>query len=351
MEMQSSGRENILSRFNLESLREPRAMAVAAFVAGLAIGLVFLGWYVFPVQWTDASPQQLRADVQEDYLRMALDSYSLHENADVANQRMAELGDAAPDILAAIAADRGDQKKGAINYFQSQVGVVEAGSADDAPVAEQELVAAEEPEEEGALLTSNSLLYTICGFVAVIGVALAAITYMRRQQGGDRSAALKAQDLTRSAQGSNFDALGDAPISQWMTTYLMGDDLFDDSFSIDSTSGEFLGECGVGIAETIGVGDPKRVSAFELWLFDKNDIQTVTKVLMSNHTFRDDSSRERLAAKGEPILAAPGAEAVLETETLQLVVRVVDMEYGDGPLPEESYFDRVTLELAVCSKQ
>jgi hypothetical protein len=43
------------------------------------------------------------------------------------------------------------------------------------------------------------------------------------------------------------------------------------------------GECGVGISETIGVGDPKKVTAFEVWLFDKNDIQTVTKVLMSAH--------------------------------------------------------------------
>ena len=64
--------------------------------------------------------------------------------------------------------------------------------------------------------------------------------------------------------------------------------VFDDSFSIDSPAGEFLGECGVGISETIGVGEPKKVTAFEVWLFDKNDIQTVTTVLMCKNAFEDD---------------------------------------------------------------
>ncbi len=72
---------------------------------------------------------------------------------------------------------------------------------------------------------------------------------------------------------------------------------------------------------------------------------------MSSHTFRDDAARERLSAKGEPVLSSPGVETVLETETLQMVARVVEMQYGEGALPEESFFERVTLELAVWSKK
>ena len=96
-------------------------------------------------------------------------------------------------------------------------------------------------------------------------------------------------------------------MAQFMASYRLGDDLFDNSFSIDSPAGEFLGECGVGISETIGVGDPKKVTAFEVWLFDKNDIQTVTKVVMSAHAFNDVAIRQRLEAKGEPVLAEPGS--------------------------------------------
>jgi hypothetical protein len=111
-----------------------------------------------------------------------------------------------------------------------------------------------------------------------------------------------------------------------------------------------MGECGVGISETIGVGEPKRVTAFEVWLFDKNDIQTVTQVLMSQHAFADDATRQRLATKGEPVFAEPGRELVLETATLRLIARVVDMTYGSGPLPAESFFDRMTLQLSVWPK-
>jgi hypothetical protein len=143
---------------------------------------------------------------------------------------------------------------------------------------------------------------------------------------------------------------GETPVSQFMTTYMQGDEQYDDSFSIDNPMGEFLGECGVGISDTIGVGDPKKVAAFEVWLFDKNDIQTVTKVLMGEHTFSDPASQQRLMSKGEPILAEPGKRILLETATLQLEARIVDMNYGQGPLPPNSYFDRLTLELAVWPK-
>src|SRR3989304_2164753 len=111
-----------------------------------------------------------------------------------------------------------------------------------------------------------------------------------------------------------------------------------------------MGECGVSIAETIGGGSPKRAAAFAIWLFDKNGIQAGTRVLMSSPLFRDDAGRERLSAKGEPVLASPGVETVLETATLQMGARVVDMQYGQGPIPENSLIERATLELAVWSK-
>ena len=139
-------------------------------------------------------------------------------------------------------------------------------------------------------------------------------------------------------------------MAQFMASYKLGDDLFDDSFSIDSQAGEFLGECGVGISDTIGVGDPKKVSAFEVWLFDKNDIQTVTKVLMSAHALTDAGIRQKLETKGEPVATEPGNQTVLETATLKLVARIVDMTYGQGALPEASFFESLILELAVWAK-
>jgi hypothetical protein len=71
---------------------------------------------------------------------------------------------------------------------------------------------------------------------------------------------------------------------------------------------------------------------------------------MSEHTFNDPSLQQKLLSKGEPILAEPGKRILLETATLQLEARIVDMSYGQGPLPQNSYFERLTLELAVWTK-
>ena len=60
--------------------------------------------------------------------------------------------------------------------------------------------------------------------------------------------------------------------------------------------------------------------------------------------------RDRLQTKGEPFQAEAGGEMILETATLRLVARVVDMAYGSGPTPPQSYFERLTLELAIWQK-
>jgi hypothetical protein len=140
-----------------------------------------------------------------------------------------------------------------------------------------------------------------------------------------------------------------------MSTYILGDDLYDDSFSIETASreesGEFLGEYGAGISETIGVGDPKKVTAIEVWLFDKNDIRTVTKVLMSEHAFNDQALRTKLAPKGEAVLVTTGGTTTLETQTLRVQIKIVDLEYGEGALPPDSFFERLTVELAAWQKE
>jgi hypothetical protein len=134
-------------------------------------------------------------------------------------------------------------------------------------------------------------------------------------------------------------------LGHFVTSYALGNDTYDESFSIETNAGDFLGECGVGISETLGVGDPDKVTAFEVWLFDKNDIRTVTQVLMSEHAFNDPDLRASLAPKGEAVLAQANQPLALETATLRLDVLVTEMTYGEGTLPPNSFFDRLTIEL------
>jgi hypothetical protein len=168
-----------------------------------------------------------------------------------------------------------------------------------------------------------------------------------------KSVAAAGAKISATLEKTDFTGQGvSPPIVQFMTTYLHGDDLYDDSFSIETSSGEFLGETGVGISETINSpGEAKKVTCFEVWLFDKNDIRTVTKVLMSDHAFNDDAIRGKLAAKGEAVLIKAGDKVILETATLRVQARIVDLSYGTGPVPPNSFFERITIELAAWKRE
>jgi hypothetical protein len=94
------------------------------------------------------------------------------------------------------------------------------------------------------------------------------------------------------------------------------------------------------------------VTAFEVWLFDKNDIRTITKVVMSEHAFYDEALKAKLAPKGEPVLARQDETIVLETATLIINADITELEYGSsGELPDASYFDRFTVELSAWAKE
>ena len=324
-----------------EQLNKPLWVGISSFIVGLLIGLVVLGWWLWPVQWTDAGPSDLRPEYQETYLRMAIDSYTLNQDAAIAQQRIAEVGENSAEILANIAADPGTQNTDSIQAFMLFSGtepVEEAGEVEATPV----------PEEETSL--ARTWLPWLCLITFLLAGALVLVFFFRNRAFSFSLPSTR-KEAPPEAEYPEYTATQDEPpLAQFMTTYQTGNDLFDDSFSIDSPAGEFLGECGVGISETIGVGEPKKVTAFEVWLFDKNDIQTVTTVLMSKNAFEDDATRQRLSAKGEPVQAEPSRELILETATLRLEARVVDMSYGSGGLPPESFFDRITLELVAWPK-
>jgi hypothetical protein len=336
----------------------PVTLGAIALAIGLALGLI-LAWGVWPVQYTDAAPSHLHENFQVDYMRMVVDSFTLRQDNTLAKQRIDALGDDGPVVLQKLIANPGDDlSRLALDLFLQQYNPGAAALSTESSTDTTDSLVPDAPAEGedtgGTSLLDNSrsrtFLLTACGVTGVLAIGAAAYYFLRMRKGapGGQTAASRANEFSRQAVQTDYAKLGQGtPIAQWMTTYLIGDDLFDDSFSIDSPNGEFLGECGVGIADTIGVGEPKRVSAFEVWLFDKNDIQTVTKVVMSAHAMNDNTTSARLAAKGEPVLAHPGQTIELLTKTLRMAVRVMDMDYGTGHLPENSFFQRITLELAI----
>ena len=87
-------------------------------------------------------------------------------------------------------------------------------------------------------------------------------------------------------------------------------------------------------------------------MFDKNDIRTITKVLMTEHAYNNEALRTKLAPKGEAVLAQPGAPIELETQTLRIVATILNMKYGSEATPStNSYFESLTFEIAAYPKE
>ncbi len=320
-----------------KGLNSPPIMAAVGLVLGIILGLVY-GWVISPVEYVDASVSHLREDLKVEYLRMAIDSYALNQDAAQAGERYDRMGDEASSYLADIEFNPSGQLISDIYSFSDVV---------EMTIFTESLVDLVPVEESSG---SNVLRWALLVTVVLAGALVARYFLGKRADGGrvSKSAVNMAEEITAKMDSTDYSDRGESPpMHQFVTTYVLGDNLFDDSFSVESASGEFLGECGVGISEAIGVGEPKRVTAFEVWLFDQNDIKTVTKVLMSGHAFYDDAIRSELEKKGEPVLADSGVEFVLVTNNLRVIGRVMDMGYGEGPLPEESFFDRLSIELSV----
>lgn len=317
-------------------LKNMRIVLVLGVILGLLLGIIF-AWGIWPAKAVDTTPEVLRQDLQKDYLRMTIDSYNRTGDPNRAMERWNSLGKASGDVYGQLLTDPGYLNPTDIQNFGNLVQSVTGQPISVTPAA----------ATPGA--ASNFVLYASLILVVVL-LAVGALYLFRllRKNSGPVTAVMQANEASRAAEKTDFQSLGLAPpITQTMTTYVLGDDLYDESFSIDTGGGEFLGEYGVGVSETIGVGEPKKVAALEVWLFDKNDIKTATKVLMSEHAYNDPNIRARLEPKGELIVVKPQEQVLLETATLQLLATVVDMEYGTGAMPQKSYFDRITLELAI----
>jgi hypothetical protein len=313
------------------------AYAVLGLVAGIAIGVLY-AWMINPVEWIDGVPEQLRKELKVDYLRMVIDSYSINLDPELAKKRYESLGESRGEILAEVGEEPDEISPSEIQKFQALVAVE---SPSEVPP----------PEEDVTGFKASEYILPACITTFILGSLLAAALFIRRRMESRMDMAPAEPDIEVADMGPAYgvEQPSDQPLATFRSTDTFGDDLFDDSFSIESATGDFLGECGIGIGDVIGGEEPKKVSAYEVWLFDKNDIQTVTKVLMSRYTYDDEESRSRLSAKGDPVQAVDGGTISLETASLKVDVRIVDMSYGEGILPAESFFERLTVELRAWS--
>ncbi len=376
-----------MSATTKSSYRAALLAGVVGLVVGILIGWLAIGWLLWPVQYVgEAYTYELNLPDKINYVAALVDSYSLRRQVDLVRQRLAswpledkittlaelyaryeregmaveahqivELTGQLKQVegwdasvvnttlssLVARYLEQGDRERAQfISLFGSEIGLVSASPGEEAaPPAAR---AAPSPAAGGAVEWILPILLAVLGVVVVVLVVL---FLMQR-----RSVRTTAKPTRGAPSAPVMVPSEPGALLSTLSTYELGMDSFDESFSIEE-NGVFKGECGMGISEVIGEDRPRKVVALELWLFDKGDIRTITKVLASEYAYNDELLRNRLSARGEAVLAQPGTTLVLETAALSLKATVLEVEYGTGEdVPPRSFFKRVNVALSARSK-
>ena len=383
----------------------PLLVGVLGFLVGFLVGWLLMGWAIWPVQYVgDVYSYELNAAEKEQYVAAVADSYSVTGQINVVRQRfnawtteekigalarlfaedqaqgkMVEAAKVAemagqlrqlegwtPAVVSQVASQVAAQytQKGALDRAQ-YVAAFATGLVGAAPGATPAVVApastaapAVAPQAQIPLVGDLDLVLRVCGALLVILVVVAIVVFLIAR----RRAASKPTARERAA--AEWTGAGPVPLMQWKSSYALGMDNFDQSSGIEAEDERYLGDVGIGIAQ-MGVLDPKetprRVMAFEMWLFDKGrgtlKTTTVTKVLLSDFAYQNEIVRKKLVSRGEgealePVLATPGATFTLETDFLVAEARVSEMEYGDAapPIPALSYFKNLVVNFDIRQK-
>lgn len=322
--------------------KNPILVGAIAFVIGWAIGLFVFGWGIWPVQYQGATAYDLSPEAQQQIVKTSAELYSYNKDVAMAQESLASWNGTA--VACQMATQTGDPAEA---QKLTDVATAVTGTACNP----DEAAPTEDPTSSSLskVLLLALLLLLIFGAIMILRGRRNEILDGDGDGMPDTVFGTVPDEGPESGEEASFNAV---PIAKFQTTYNHGHESFDDSFSIEKSDGSFLGECGVSIAESIGSDSPKNVTAIEVWLFDKNDIRTITRVAMSEHAFYDEAMKAKLAPKGEPALAKENEVVVLETAALIINVELKGLQYGDAEsMPPESYFERVTFELSAWAKE
>lgn len=322
---------------------------VVGFLVGLLIGWFVIGWGVWPLEWEDAAPGDLEQTYENEIVKALADSYSLG-NTERVKTVLDEGWEEEKDLRTVINKLKAEAKDDA--EVQRLDALAQAMGISAATPAPGETPAPTPTTEKKPSLLDR--LLPLCGVFVIVVAAVALAGLIVRILRRRRPEEEEVDSLARMQEAISPEIAEAVPsgtvLGHFITSYALGNDHYDESFSIEA-EGDFMGECGVGIGETIGVGPPDKVTALEVWLFDKNAIRTETKVVMSTHAFNDDDLRSKLAPRGEPVLAEPDAIITLETTDLRIAAQITELAYSMDATLAESFFDRITFELVVYLRE
>ena len=89
-------------------------MSALALVAGIAVGLLVIGWWLWPVQWTGALAADLAPTDKEKYLDVVAESYTIKQDLAAAQGQLATF---APEEQPALLADDHGREPANCNHW------------------------------------------------------------------------------------------------------------------------------------------------------------------------------------------------------------------------------------------
>ncbi len=334
----------------------PSVRVLAVLLTGFLLGLV-VAYAVYPTVYYDADPSTLQQSWQDEWVRLLADRVAT-ANADITEptiQLLRSIDDPLGTVDRLLQAPVDQQQADRLSALRPLADAAQQQGAATAP--QPDALASLRPWIIGTivLLIITVIVSLLYGMFVYPNLVEPVIKRLRGEKVSEEVIKMRQQVATQRAAEATLKtdyattSLG-APIFQRMSSFSVGMGEFDYSYSIETATGAFLGECGVTGSETIGT-ERDKFAGIEVWLFDKEDFQnTITKVLVSPFGMNDPALRARLEPKGDMIVAQVGATAILETSSLRLQARVVDVEYGTGALPPNSYFQKITVELAAWKR-
>lgn len=358
-------------------------------LAGVLVGL-FLGWFVWPVSYTDAYPSELREEDKLEYLRLVAHEFQRTQDVEALQKRLSTFDrtDLVPLFQQALEkSDRpGDREALTFTLTYIQQGMAHQGNR-EAPSRET---------GDAARSTGGGGLGRVLSiFLISVGVLFLAIAGYRalglvrgkspappRPVGPDwdrgremapqtdvlepdieeapvstASAAmpphLEREDITPTAEATS-PRTGQAPapslrlvqvFSPAFVVQTVGEEGYDEAFTIYGEGEENLGECGVGEVETLH-GQPGQPIVMELWLFDKEDPETYQAYILTPWAHRQPDIRQKYEDQGPVFVGQHGGIIRLNARALYLEAEIKDVAFaqtGEG----DEVFSKLALEVKV----
>ncbi len=335
--------------------------AAVGLIVGLILGWFVLGWWIAPVQWVDARPSDLHPKWQKHYVAMVVDSFLLSGDSEIARARLDEFDDATlsslfGEVLTEFEQRGAERQANGTRQLADLLGVtIVRGTPSPAQATAVPTRVAGPTTAPGGGVTGllSNRVVQVCGIVlGVLLVAAAGVAgffWFRERslqyapEGGEgrqpAKPALYEPRITSINLGERAEVEyhGEGPGYDRTVQIYKG--------------AEIIGTCGLRGVSTLS--DAGRVVACAAWLYEPQmpERSADTCVLASRRVYQNEALRASLTHEREPgqvIPAEPGQIAYLEHETLEMTVRVLDVEYAD---PDEQYISRLVVELEPATKR